>query len=399
MKLDIHHHKRGLEQERRRIENSIDISKKNKKLIIEFRDECIAQGLGIARIYHYMQRLKRLAIIFKKDFDRATKGELKKLVAEFESKNLSDWTKHDYKVTLKKFYKWLAGSEEYPDKIRWLKTTMKNSNHKLPSELLTEEDIDKLVKATFNARDKAFIRVLYESGCRIGELAGLKIKNIQFDDYGAQLIVDGKTGMRRIRIIASAPALATWLDNHPDKEDPDSYVWVRIEPKNSKDLLCYNGLRAVLHKAAKRAGIKKRSNPHLFRHSRATYLANKITEAQMKEIFGWTQSSEMASVYVHMSGRDTDDALLKLAGLKNEKKEESKPKVSKCSRCKELNDHLACFCRRCGLALDIKTGIELDEKIKSSNDIMTNLMKDPEKLEKVAKLIAELGFAKKLSKI
>jgi hypothetical protein len=34
----------------------------------------------------------------------------------------------------------------------------------------------------------------------------------------------------------------------------------------------------------------------------------------MKEYLGWTQASEMAAVYVHLSGRDVDSALLKLAG-------------------------------------------------------------------------------------
>jgi integrase/recombinase XerD len=38
-------------------------------------------------------------------------------------------------------------------------------------------------------RDKAFILVLYESGCRIGEILTLRIRNVQFDDYGAVLIV------------------------------------------------------------------------------------------------------------------------------------------------------------------------------------------------------------------
>jgi hypothetical protein len=35
----------------------------------------------------------------------------------------------------------------------------------------------------------------------------------------------------------------------------------------------------------------------------------------MKEYFGWVQSSDMASVYVHLSGRDVDSALLKLHGM------------------------------------------------------------------------------------
>jgi len=50
------------------------------------------------------------------------------------------------------------------------------------------------VSSAINPRDKAFISLLYESGCRIGELLNLKIKNVEFDANGAVLIVNVKTG-------------------------------------------------------------------------------------------------------------------------------------------------------------------------------------------------------------
>ena len=40
-------------------------------------------------------------------------------------------------------------------------------------------------------------------------------------------------------------------------------------------------------------------------------MANYLTEAQMNVYFGWTQGSDMPGVYVHLSGRDIDDAILK----------------------------------------------------------------------------------------
>ena len=46
------------------------------------------------------------------------------------------------------------------------------------------------------------------------------MKHVSFDSNGAQIMVAGKTGMRRVRIIASAPLLTQWLENHPRKEDP-----------------------------------------------------------------------------------------------------------------------------------------------------------------------------------
>ena len=117
----------------------------------------------------------------------------------------------------------------------------------------------------------------------------------------------------------------------------------------------------MLRKLAEKARVK--INPHAFRHARATHLASKLTEAQMKELFGWVQSSDMASVYVHLSGRDVDNALLRLHGLTKDK--EDKDRVMNlriCPRCGEKNDPVSNFCKRCASPLDSKVAIELEEK-------------------------------------
>ncbi|MBD3210268.1 hypothetical protein GF318_02700 [Candidatus Micrarchaeota archaeon] len=44
-------------------------------------------------------------------------------------------------------------------------------------------------------------------------------------------------------------------------------------------------------------------------------MANKLTEARMKACFGWVQGSDMAGVYVHLSGRDVDKAILGTYGM------------------------------------------------------------------------------------
>ena len=62
--------------------------------------------------------------------------------------------------------------------------------------------------------------------------------------------------------------------------------------------------------------MKKRIYPHLFRHYRTTRLANVLTEAQLKQLFGWVQVSRIATTYVYLSGRDVDNALLKLHGMR-----------------------------------------------------------------------------------
>lgn len=47
----------------------------------------------------------------------------------------------------------------------------------------------------------------------------VSIKNVTFDQYGAVVLVSGKTGARRVRVIFAASYLAAWLDVHPQKRN------------------------------------------------------------------------------------------------------------------------------------------------------------------------------------
>jgi len=234
-------------------------------------------------------------------------------VRQIEAKRLSEWTKHDYRTTLKKFFKWLRGSEDYPEEVGWIRVkTPKNNN--IPDELLTEQDVKKLIRVADNPRDKAFVAVLFESGCRIGELLTLRLKNVQFEDGYTKIIVEGKRGRRMVPLIFSSPILADWINNHPSRNNLESPLW----PKKTKidEPMNYALARKLLQNLGRKAKIGKRVNPHSFRHSRATLLSRKLPEAILNEIFGWVQGSRMPSVYIHLSGRDTVGPLLQVYGLK-----------------------------------------------------------------------------------
>jgi len=117
-------------------------------------------------------------------------------------------------------------------------------------------------------------------------------------------------------------------------------------------------------------------NPHNFRHSRATFFANHLTEAQMKEYFRWTQGSKMAAIYVHLSGRDVDEAILKVYGKKNmENKEQSILTPKDCQRCEETNPSENKFCSRCSMPLDKETIIEVVENDLQRKEADSHLLK------------------------
>jgi len=137
-----------------------------------------------------------------------------------------------------------------------------------------------------------------------------------------------------------------------------------------------------VYRVASKAVVSKKVNAQNFRHSRPTYLANFLTEAQMKEFFGWVQASKMASIYVHLSGRDVDNAILNVYGIKSsEGKEESTLKPLNCQRCGESNQATNRYCSRCGLPLDEATKNEVLRKgleRKEADDIMDRLLGDQE---------------------
>jgi len=387
MHYDAHNFSKGVERILGRVLKDRTIPKENREAIARFKGFCVSEGLTMGRIYRYIYDLRRASKMLGKTFDVADQEDIRRIVSDMmDIRKYSDWTKRDFKVSLRKFYRWLR-NDENPPEVSWYKTHMKNRVTRFPEDMLTEEEIKKLIENTRDVRYKAFIATIYESGCRIGELLSLRLNQVKFDEYGAQLYVSGKTGFRRVRVISSVPYLTEWINKHPLKDESKAYLWISYQ----NNPWSYGGVVMMLQRVAERAGIKKKVNPHNFRHSRATYLANFLTEAQMKEFFGWVQGSDMASIYVHLSGRDVDNALLKVYGIKNDnEKKESIFKPKECSRCQKVNQATNRFCLRCRTPLDEESRAEIIKKgleRKQADKIMDDLLNDQEFREILVKKI------------
>lgn len=392
--MDIHDYSGRHERALKNLRDDAEISEQSRKEILSFVEYCRAEGLRLPSIVRHVFALRKAARLLGKPFKDADKSDIIRLVTEMQKvtkkdnrarrtdQPLSEESRRNEKISLKKFYKWLRNCEDdYPDEVRWIKAGKKGGRKLPPENFLTEEEIKSLAESTQNLRDRALILILYESGCRVGEILGLKVGDVRFDQYGVVLFVDGKTGQRRVRIIFSSPALAEWLNHHPAASDQRAPLWTSLESVASTEPLEYYAFRKMLRDVAVRARIAKRVNPHAFRHARASNLASDLTEAQLKELFGWTQDSKMASVYVHLSGRNIDNALLRVSGIKTEeqvKEEEHTLRVRVCLRCEEKNSPTSRFCTRCGSPLDLKTAMELRVEEQRTDELMNRLLEDSE---------------------
>jgi integrase len=78
--------------------------------------------------------------------------------------------------------------------------------------LLTEEEVKAMIKKCDNLRDKALIATLYESAARLSELLTMQILDVAFDEYGCLIVLHGKTGARKLRLVVASPYLANWIE-------------------------------------------------------------------------------------------------------------------------------------------------------------------------------------------
>ena len=395
----------GLEREKRNI-GEIE-NKENSKKILEFLDDLELNNLSVGRRYAYALRLRKIESLLKDKFLDPDEKDIKQVLYTIQHTKIK-WgsgelhfptnnQQESYRITLKRFYKWLLGEDsEYPRCVKFIKIGNSHpSQRKKPEDMISENQIQKIIENSLNHRDKALFSLLYDSGCRIGELLTLKIKDVKFDDFGAMILVSGKTGVRQVRIIGdSIPLLRSWIEVHPDLNNKDSFLFCGISGSTIKKQMNYHEVYSSLRKTLKRAGIQRRIHPHLFRHTRGTILASKaIGNAPLESQMGWVHGSRQTATYIHLSGKEQDMAILKAYGFNIEDEESQEKKPIKCPRCGELNISTAKKCKKCWIPLDINEALK--EQQESMEPFMRFASRSPKHMIEFIEYLAKDPIARK----
>jgi len=263
-------------------------------LKFEFLKQCDREGLCQRRKDKYLFLFRHLehAGINIETFEQ------KDIDNFFYIKNTiwSEWSKHSEWHVLKKFVRWLGKYKQKAFSFEGYRMR----KPQVDVDILSIEELRSLIALAKNSRDKLLIMFLYESGCRIGELLNIKKDHVNFDANGCLVKLNGKTGIRVIRIINCSSLLKAFISLQTTD---------RVFSMNP------GAVSMMLKRLVKRASITKRVYPHLFRHTRVTHLAKYLTEQEQRLYFGWSKDSDMPSTYAHLSDKDIDDKLVKLASI------------------------------------------------------------------------------------
>tara|TARA_R110000782_G_C14816999_1_gene413371 strand:+ start:2982 stop:3923 length:942 start_codon:yes stop_codon:yes gene_type:complete len=221
--------------------------------------------------------------------------------------------------TLEKFYEFLIhkGVQHLPPvTLRQLKLERKEV------EVLTQEEIQELYKATnnesdyylqeiFNARDRAMLTVFYSCGLRRNEGVNLSIDDINFDtriihvrkgkNYKERLVPFSKTSLKylqewiydyRIQLIKSQKEGALFIGNSG-------------KPINGGSL--YRRFKQIQQLVENAELRTKEIGLHTLRHSIATHLLQNGMELQKIQRFLGHASLETTKIYTHLIQKDASN--------------------------------------------------------------------------------------------
>lgn len=169
---------------------------------------------------------------------------------------------------------------------------------------LSVMDVDKLLQLPTGddpraVRDQAILEVMYASGLRASELAGLKLENINFESGFLRVI--GKGNKERIVPIGrqALERLKLYLDRmRPKLVRPHTPSAVFLSNRGRQ--LSRVTLWKLVDCCAKRAGIAKHVSPHMLRHSFATHLLENGADLRViQEMLGHADIST-TQVYTHV---------------------------------------------------------------------------------------------------
>ena len=158
---------------------------------------------------------------------------------------------------------------------------------RLPRAILTPSEARRLVQAPdthtpTGLRDRAILETLYGTGIRASELIQLSPFDVDTEE-GMLRVVRGKGGKDRNLPLTrvAAQAIQAYLAQGRPKLLAASRTGGGIYPMKAPRRLFVSPRGGILYRAtlerlvrvwAKKAGIKKRVSPHVFRHSVATHL-------------------------------------------------------------------------------------------------------------------------------
>lgn len=226
---------------------------------------------------------------------------------------LSDRSQARILSGIRAFYKYLIMEDMMKKNPMDLIDTPR-TGRKLPDTLSVEE-VDQIISAidlskTEGHRNKAILETLYGCGLRVSELINLRISGINFRE--GHLRIMGKGNRERLVPMGGSAEkyIRIYLDEYRSRQaiqkGEEDIVFLNRRGRRLTRVMIF----VIIRDLTARAGIKKKTGPHTFRHSFATHLVEGGADLRaVQEMLGH-ESITTTEIYTHLDRSYLKDTLL-----------------------------------------------------------------------------------------
>lgn len=255
-----------------------------------------ADGLAEATVAWYRYMLARFERRFSgMRLERLTPQMLRLYVLELRKAGLSLETQRSHVRAMKTMLNWAWDECELSGRCPASRI------RKPPSRLALPRAIDLSdVRALLNVcddtpqgvRNRAIVLFLIDTGCRAAGLVRLTPDDVDLARRVARLREKGDHERLVVFTLPTANAVSEWLSQRPNDAQT---LFCAMRYGRCSGALTVNGLRLLLNRLKRKAGIKGRVNPHAFRHAFArAYLSNGGDLATLSQLLGHKDISSTA---------------------------------------------------------------------------------------------------------
>lgn len=216
----------------------------------------------------YRERLKMFMTQCSKPVQAITTDDLREYLAYLvDERHLMDNSVQAHINTLRSFFSWLVDEDNIRKspmrKIKSLKIDKLRSRHPL-----TAEQLELVRDGCRGYKEKALVEFLVSSGCRVSEVAGLRVDDIDWRDRKCKVIGKGNKERTVYFSVRAKLMLQLYIAERRGGEALFASSRAPYEPLTDR------GIEKMISKLGKRIGMERPLYPHLMRHAFASHALN-----------------------------------------------------------------------------------------------------------------------------